>query len=629
MARSRRYFPNNHESSSSSSNTTPSSIPAGRHQNSVEPRTTQSLNLEASGCSSKERKRPKQISATSPSTQPTRRTGTRLRGRVPVLYDTNYHPMDEVLRPNAHATLKARSHRLVSSSCKRGRRGSDNSRERETDPISNTGMKRNKVQASNKNAVRKSPRFNSSDTRSGKRANYNMRYHPVDDVRTPKRRKRRPALLKQVSMPATVSTSTNLPPIDFDNPFTKSIPSDWRDVGVFDRRVYILQKGAPLRGTTLPLEWTQVIDTLVMEGFFSKLEFETAGGLSALVSRYEDLRLKLEKFFQSAPEPVDKRDWPIRYVEDLKVYKFGSGTKYLGHRRQSVVCPRSSKRANLEQVVTSNGEDLEDRRAADLANDGQLTLPIPAISYTTEQSSFESAPDGQVSDYDGIIDRLHDDQDRSFEEAFNLSQPSIPADSTVNTIPGNPSVPSNAAEIIPKQPEHSTAESILNKSGDRSIHPAPLASDSKNLVKKGSRDSKAKAAALSFKIHEDEPGVTPLTRKYTSMNPPSPGTDIQKENFPDRRSPGEDDLSDNYIVRRSRSGQYLVAVPPSSQSNRFRAVHAVQPREPIFESPPNPEAMTTESTGDLVSQPSIQAPTSTPFISTRINLPFTPVDHEE
>lgn len=627
MTESHLSLPNKDESSSSSSSRTPSPVPAKRHPNPIEPIARQSLDsdgtIEPSEGNSKRLKKPKQISAMSPSSEPNDSTEARLRGRAPAMYDMKYHPMDEVLRPNAHATLNAQSRRIVSPSGERSVRGLDNSKERETHPISNFNMKQKRVHFSMEQPTRNSPRFVCSDKQSEKRVKYNMEYHPIDDVLRSKPRKCHSVWLKNVSIAADLSNSTTLPCIDFDNPFTKPTSPEWRDLELFDRRVYILQRGAPLQGNTLPLEWGRVVETLVMEGFFTGSEFKAVGGLTALVSRYETIRLEIQGFFKSAPEPVDKRNWPIRYLEDLKVFEFGRGAKYWRHQRHSIVNPRSNQIPNREQAVTAYSEDFEDGIDADFVSNQHFTLPISAISYASEEASYEFALGGQVDGYNGEdIDRLPEDQDHSFEEAFDLLQPGIDEDSTVDTILDDPFVRSNAINRLSKQPQHRAADADSNRKSDRSTG---TISDPKLLIKKRKRGSKAKPSAASFEILEDEPGGSPLIRKYVSMNPASPGTDIPKENFQDRRSPSEGDLGDNYRMIRLRSGEHLVAVPPSPQSNRFRAVRAVQPREPItFGSPPHPEVVTTEP----IENHWMQAPTVTLSTPIRRSMPFTSVVDE-
>lgn len=626
MAEPYLYPRNNDDSSASSSSQTPSPIPARRPLDSMEPIVSQSLNsdviIEAPQSSSKRFKKPKQTLTTSPSSEPSRFTGARLKGRAPISYDMKYHPMDDVLRPNAHATLNARSQRLVSSTRESSLRGLDNLTERGADPVSNSDMKQERNHSLKDQPARKSPHFARSSIQDEKRVNHNMEYHPIDDVPRLETRKRHSVWLKDVSIPTTSSSCTALSRIEFDNPFAKPTSPDWRDLEVFDRRVYTLQKGAPVQGTTLPLEWTQVVRILVMQGFFTEAEFNAVGGLNALVARYETIRLEIQGLFKSAPEPVDKRNWPIRYVEDLKVFEYESGTKYWRHHKHSVVNPRSSKIDDRVQEVTVNSENSEEGNAPDFVSNQQATLPT-SIS-TSEEASFEFALRRQLEDFNGNIDRCPDDQDNSFKEAFDLLQPSIDADCTLDTIMSDPFVESNATRSIPKEPECHAAESTLDVKDDHSVH---TASDRKLLIRKANRGSKTKPSTASFQIFEDEPGGTPLIRKYISMNPASPGTDVQKENFEDRRSPSEGDLSDNYRVIRSGSRQHLVAVPPSPQFDRFRVVRAVRSREP-FGSSSNSEAMTTRSTENLSHQPWMQAPTVTPFTPTRRSVPFTSVVDE-
>lgn len=561
--------------SSPFSSRTPSPIPARRPSKPIEMRARldADITIAASNDSSKRFKRPKQTLATSPSSESDGLTGARLRGRAPIIYDMKYHPMDDLLRPNAHATLNARSQRLMSSYGEDSLTGPENLKDSGAEVISNSGVIRNRVHISKNQPTRSSTRFARSGTQSERTVNYDMRYHPIDDVLRSKYRKSDSFWLKEVSISARASSSTGSPRIDFDNPLKKSISSDWRDLESFDRRVYILQKGAPLQGETLPVEWTKIIETLVMEGFFTQGEFKAVGGLTALTSRYETIRLAIQGFFRSAPESVDKRDWSIRYVEDLKVFGLGSGTKYWRHQRHSIVHPRSSKIANKAQTITASSEAFEDGNAARFMNDEQLTLPVLAVPYTSEEASHDPVLEGQLEGCKGDIDRLPDDQGHSFEEAFELLQPSIDADSIVDTILGDPFIWSSATNSFPGRLESYTAEAIQ---GDRSI---PTPSDPKHLIKKGNRGSKAKSSATSFQILEDEPGSTPLIRKYISMIPASPGTDIQKENFEDRRSPSDGDLSEHHRMVSLRSRQHLVAVPNSPQFDGFRAVHAVHPRD--------------------------------------------------
>lgn len=610
----------NDEWPSSSSNKTPSSNPAERPPNPIGLRTRQVLDsdvtMEASNGSPKPRKKPKQTSATPPSSEPSGFTGARLRCRSPIIYDMKYHPMDEVLRPNAHATLNARSQKLVGSSLSSSL---NNVKERGNDP-SDPDTERKRPHISKNQPTRNSPRFTRSDKQSEKRAKYN------DDLLRPKLRKSHSLWLKKVLVPAFSSSSTASPGIEFNNPFAKPTSPDWRNLEHFDRRVYILQKGAPVQGTTLPLEWNQVVEILVMEGFFTEREFKSVGGLAALASRYETIRLEIEGFFKSAPEPVDKRNWPVRYVEDLRVFELGSGTKYWRHQRHSIVTPRSITTTSQERAVTANREDFGNGNAAAIARK-EHTSPTSAISYTSE-AFYESAPGAQLDGYNGNIDRLPDDQDHSFEEAFDLLQPSVDADSTVDAVPDDPFVWSDVTTGTPKQPQPQTAGASSNPMDDCSIHAATRPSDPKPLIKKGRRGPKAKSSTVSFQIFEDEPGGTPLIRKYIAMNPASPGTDIPKENFENRRSPGESegDSSDNYRLIGLRSRQRLVAVPPSPQSNRFRAVRAVQPPGPVLGSPSISEAITAESPENLGYQPWT---TVTPFIPIRRSVPFTSVIRDE
>lgn len=76
------------------------------------------------------------------------------------------------------------------------------------------------------------------------------------------------------------------------------------------------------------------------------------------------------------------------------------------------------------------------------------------MSYASQEASYESAPEGQLNDYNGNIDILPDDQVHHLEDGFDLLQSSTNAHSIVDTMLDDPFACSNASSSIPRQPEH-------------------------------------------------------------------------------------------------------------------------------------------------------------------------------
>lgn len=105
-------------------------------------------------------------------------------------------------------------------------------------------------------------------------------------------------------------------------------PSDCNGMEGLNRRLYLLQQGAPLGGNTLPLSWHQAPSVLIMEGFLTGEKFEGFGGVAALMSWYETVHREVEAFFRSIPELIDKRYCLVKLVEDEKFPKHSSGIEH-------------------------------------------------------------------------------------------------------------------------------------------------------------------------------------------------------------------------------------------------------------------------------------------------------------
>lgn len=466
--------------------------------------------------------------------QPKRLRRTNREGSGFTIYNSKYHPMDEVLRPNSKATVRARKQRLINSFHQSDLISTDN-------PVSNSEKIAKKPRARKKSIrssqssrtkpVRSSPRFTGHANKKNEKRAYDMKYHPIDDVLKTKARKKRSQWFETVLLPSTPSptsispnmSSTSAPsPICTSDPSTKPIPLGWQTLNHFDRRIYSLQQGAPLDGETLPLTWPQVVESLVREGFFSEEDFKMFGGMEALRSRYETIRLRVENLFGSNSEPADKRDWPIMYLEDVRVFKLDSNTKYWSHPTHNLVIPKSTLMEQNSRWAASN-----DRARNTTIDLHQRPSGVSHPCLENSESRLRRPSDGKSSLEN--TDELADEQTNSFGEAFDLLSGSGQADGV------------NSSDIMGHDPILSTP--------------------------------KKKPFINSFQIREDEAGRTPKIRKYVSMNPASPGTDIQKENFENHLNSPSEDGERNYY-RLSPTEQRLVSMS-SSRSARFQAVGAV------------------------------------------------------
>lgn len=126
---------------------------------------------------------------------------------------------------------------------------------------------------------------------------------------------------------------------ELQNPYLNRTSLEWAEVQDMDRCVYLLQRGAPLCGNTLPQDWTHDVVKKVLsdEGVITFDELSSQGATEILKSRYESVRLGLQNFFGSGPEPVNKKDWTLSKAEGFDVYDMKRGLKYWKHLKDSVV----------------------------------------------------------------------------------------------------------------------------------------------------------------------------------------------------------------------------------------------------------------------------------------------------
>ena len=274
-------------------------------------------------------------------------------GEKSVDYDMKYHPMDDVLRPKAAAKRRSCDQQPHYAADDKNQESADEDLNLDTststDPLFNNRMM----------ITPQRHRVTRAETLGGKAVDYDMKYHPIDDVLRPKAAAKRSACFKSVSPPpisqkaAKATNTISIGKNDPKNPFTKPTPENWKELRAFDRRVYLLQKGSPINGNTLPLKWSKVADALIEDDFFTRREFKTWGGVEVLKERYENLRVGFEGFFGAKPEPVSKMGWQVVHAE---------GFDFFEDSQESVVPPPSvrDRKESREERADSKDDDEED-----------------------------------------------------------------------------------------------------------------------------------------------------------------------------------------------------------------------------------------------------------------------------
>lgn len=132
-------------------------------------------------------------------------------------------------------------------------------------------------------------------------------------------------------------------------------PVDWTQLSPFDRRLYLMQKGASAKGDALPVKWSTVKQILSNEGLLPDSDFGTSSRKieSMLEDRYETIRLGVESFFKAKPEPLFKNDWELYRVEGLDVYGCRKGVRYFKHIEDSIV---KAVTTTTEATIHGGGE---------------------------------------------------------------------------------------------------------------------------------------------------------------------------------------------------------------------------------------------------------------------------------
>ena len=335
--------------------------------------------------------------------------------------------------------------------------------------------------------------------------------------------------LESSNVPAAPSWS------QLQNPYWNRTSLNWDEIQDLDRCVYLLQKGAPLHGKTIPQSWHRVKKVLFDEGLIPLDELRSREGTELLKSRYESVRLGLQNLFNSRPEPIDKEGWTLFKFERFDVYAMKRGGKYWVHQKDSLVENTSSSFDGLsfsagsadhvtrDDDGTNSTVDIEGMTPVDLEDNGELGL-ITGI----EINLVESIREHPLSDA-ALEELLFPVEQYVMEESnrtFELSAPFLTHRDKdldqVNTV-------ASKAEATDLDTSNRDLSSSLGvKVNSRNEFGTPQTPNVQNKTKK--RKSRID---VPIAIHEDSP---PQAKNVVRMKPTSPGTDIPKENLDNLRS---------------------------------------------------------------------------------------------
>ncbi|MCJ1250302.1 hypothetical protein MMC30_007528 [Trapelia coarctata] len=212
-----------------------------------------------------------------------------------VNYDVKYHPMDKATRPNAPATLKAREEYEEDE----GEKDEDEEADDEAE-----------VETPSKRVLR---------GRGGRKANYDMAAHPLNPLFQTKNSAR-----KSSSKDESVATDES------SAPFANPTADTWELLAPLDQHLHHLQGGAPDDTRALPLKWSEVVDTLIEEGWFTRKQFNRWGGFSALRERYEEIRQVAQGDYADQ-EPRDREDRRVYFQEGWDVFDLDNTQTYRNH----------------------------------------------------------------------------------------------------------------------------------------------------------------------------------------------------------------------------------------------------------------------------------------------------------
>lgn len=330
------------------------------------------------------------------------------------------------------------------------------------------------------------------------------------------------------------------------NPYLNRTSLNWVELQDLDHCVYLLQKGAPLHGKTIPQSWNRVKKVLFDDGLITLDELRSREATEFLKSRYESVRLGLQNFFNSGPESIDKKDWTLFKSEGFDVYVMKRGKRYLKHHKDSLVEKTSSSFDGLsfsagsvdhvtrdDEGTTLNNSSSKRPPASkadivDLEDDGELGLITEIESNLVESIEEHPLSDAALEELLFPVEQyVMEESNRAFEFSASFLTHRDKALDQVNTVASeagatDPATHDDLTRIMPHNTESSSLGIKVNPRIEFGTPQTPKVQN--KTTKRRSR------VGVPIAIHEDSP---PQAKRIVRMKPASPGTDIPKENLDD------------------------------------------------------------------------------------------------
>jgi hypothetical protein len=299
------------------------------------------------------------------------------------------------------------------------------------------------------------------------------------------------------------------------------------------------------------MTWQEVKRVLFDHGEITLDELHSEEATKWLKARYESVRLGVEAFFGiKVSESSDQNDWTLFHTERFDVFDKQQGSRYWKHRRLSVVSPMTMRASYRE---TGEVAETDDEGGGD-GGGNQFDIYKDAVDSGAAASVVKAGTSG--ADGDGIegnifvdlpgVGTVMDDEELGkllspVTQYFTDTPPSVPHspseklvsnvldDGQTDNVNKGPCCeaigPSHSTQSTSEPGLRDAIQPIINHYIADINRMASANSTSTSTSRKRKSRPEPKA---TVNIHEDLPGGNPLT---TANNPPSPGTDIPKENI--------------------------------------------------------------------------------------------------
>ena len=294
----------------------------------------------------------------------------------------------------------------------------------------------------------------------------------------------------------------------FHQPYPNHANLEWNSLEDLDRVTYILQNGAPAEGSTLPLSWQAVKEGLFEEGYITSDDIADPEFTLWLVKRYESIRLRLQEFFQAKPEPATNKGWTVFWAEGLDTYDKPPGRKYFRHYKDSIV-----ETVHTSVDGSARGQDNVVGASTKFTDVVDANPPTASFTKSHEMMSMRGCSQPATEHESPQLSLSQSEANVLENMGFGTSTGAIAQGGSLTARLHNQ--PSSFGASLP-----SASPKILPAVVDLPVltHEA--------IPARWHAINKRPVALSLIDVHEDAPGSTPTPSRGRA----SPGTDALKEN---------------------------------------------------------------------------------------------------